>query len=274
VGVIERVWPWDSQPTEVSRIDWSSPFASGLIACVSPELNYEHVSGRFGTVVNGNTPIVSRVGRGLQTNGTTQVAWLDLPQTIAATEWTLLSLGSYSSPQTSRRIFTLTDSTSTQTIVSVTSGQSNAARVRLWARNSGNGSGTSVDSTNDAWSDEPTVVAVRLTNANNQMQAFINGRLSPGVATMGGSQPWNLRRVSWGAANLGGGIIEYWGGRHFLSMGWSRFLSDAEIAEISANPWQIFAPRRIFVPFSAAPALPTLTALARTNPRRPRYLIG
>jgi hypothetical protein len=28
------------------------------------------------------------------------------------------------------------------------------------------------------------------------------------------------------------------------------------------------------VPASAAPALPPLTALARTNPRRPRYEIG
>jgi hypothetical protein len=52
-------------------------------------------------------------------------------------------------------------------------------------------------------------------------------------------------------------------------------LSASEIRERAGNIWQLFAPRRIFVPYSAAaPALPTLTALARTNPRRPRYLIG
>ena len=37
----------------------------------------------------------------------------------------------------------------------------------------------------------------------------------------------------------------------YLAGLWSRALSDAEIAQISANPWQLFEPRRIWVPVSA-----------------------
>jgi hypothetical protein len=52
-------------------------------------------------------------------------------------------------------------------------------------------------------------------------------------------------------------------------------ISETLARDISLNPLLLFAPREIIIPYTAAaPALPTLTALARTNPRRPRYLIG
>jgi hypothetical protein len=49
-----------------------------------------------------------------------------------------------------------------------------------------------------------------------------------------------------------------------------------DLLEIQRDPWgTLFEPRRVLVPVGGlAPALPPLTALARTNPRRPRYEIG
>jgi hypothetical protein len=50
-------------------------------------------------------------------------------------------------------------------------------------------------------------------------------------------------------------------GRVFVAALWDRALSNVEIAELSANPWQLFAPQQIYIPRSVvAPALPTLSA--------------
>jgi hypothetical protein len=51
-------------------------------------------------------------------------------------------------------------------------------------------------------------------------------------------------------------------GRVFLGALWDRALADAEVAALTANPWQLFAPQQIFVPrAAAAPALPDLSAI-------------
>jgi hypothetical protein len=52
----------------------------------------------------------------------------------------------------------------------------------------------------------------------------------------------------------------------FLSMVWGRSLGDAEVLDIGANPWQLFAPRRIWIPVSTGAAVaPTLTAAIAYN---------
>lgn len=44
-----------------------------------------------------------------------------------------------------------------------------------------------------------------------------------------------------------------------LSMAWDRALTDEELREVTGNPWQLFAPRRIWVPQAPPPSLPTLS---------------
>ena len=45
----------------------------------------------------------------------------------------------------------------------------------------------------------------------------------------------------------------------YFSAQWTRTLSDDEIVSLSGNPWQLFAPRRIWVPQAAITGLPTLS---------------
>jgi hypothetical protein len=58
---------------------------------------------------------------------------------------------------------------------------------------------------------------------------------------------------------------------HLLAFGAGRALTDTEGQILSADPWQLFAPQQIDVPRAAGGGRPTLSALARTNPLRPRY---
>lgn len=49
-------------------------------------------------------------------------------------------------------------------------------------------------------------------------------------------------------------------GGNALSFVWNRALSDAEVAEVSRNPWQLFAPERRVTYFFPASGIPTLSA--------------
>lgn len=51
----------------------------------------------------------------------------------------------------------------------------------------------------------------------------------------------------------------YWNGAIFLAAAWARVLSDDEMIALYENPWQLFAPRRIWVPQAAIAGLPTLS---------------
>ena len=53
--------------------------------------------------------------------------------------------------------------------------------------------------------------------------------------------------------------------RYYLRAIISGPVSMAEAQELSANPWQLFAPRRIWVPQSASAGLPTITAMTPTS---------
>lgn len=67
----------------------------------------------------------------------------------------------------------------------------------------------------------------------------------------------NHRALIAGSTGLGAGSNT----TCYLGAVWRRVLSSSEIAKISANPWQLFAPRRIWVPVSAGSAASyTLTA--------------
>jgi hypothetical protein len=67
-------------------------------------------------------------------------------------------------------------------------------------------------------------------------------------------------------ASFGGGDDtnpNNWHGALYFQAFWNRALTAAEIASLNANPWQLFAPRRIYIPTAAAAAgAPTITALS------------
>jgi hypothetical protein len=62
-----------------------------------------------------------------------------------------------------------------------------------------------------------------------------------------------------------------------LSAAWARTLSDEEAQSLTANPWQLFAPRRIWVPQAAITGAPTLStaeiAAYTSTTARPRVTL-
>jgi hypothetical protein len=99
----------------------------------------------------------------------------------------------------------------------------------------------------------------RDTSGGNQpLRGYVNGRF------VGSNVNTNLWAVNpqqnsvfiGPTQNNGLGTVAGW---PYVAAGWSRKLTDNEIAEIAENPWQLFAPRRIFFPMSAPTGIPVLS---------------
>lgn len=88
------------------------------------------------------------------------------------------------------------------------------------------------------------VVCARGSGVANTHAAFVDGRLVGSTSST--FTVSSVIRI--GANGFNGGI------NAALYLLWDRALSDAEIREISANPWQVFEPRRIWMPATAGAA--------------------
>ena len=93
-----------------------------------------------------------------------------------------------------------------------------------------------------------TVVASSTPGSGNNSQLFLAGRKVGSSVPVGTSNSWNP------SATLGAGGGFVYSGTFFGFWAWRRQLTDAEAASVSANPWQLFAPRRLLVPVAAGGA--------------------
>ena len=94
----------------------------------------------------------------------------------------------------------------------------------------------------------PTAFAARYTWSAN-IDVFTNGRPDNGTLTASAASGamTDVNNASLIGANRGTDSFAAGAQYGFLGLAWNRALSDAEIASISANPWQLFAaPRPIF----------------------------
>ncbi len=89
---------------------------------------------------------------------------------------------------------------------------------------------------------------------------FVDGRLAGSVATTGGTITHSQ------SLRIGLRGSTYFAGQVALAAFFTRTLPASVAAELSRNPWQLFAPepRRLWVP-SAAPATPVLSAATALN---------
>lgn len=90
----------------------------------------------------------------------------------------------------------------------------------------------------------PYVVAARGSTVANSHATFVNGQ-----KVGSGNQTFSLSSAITIAAD---GSIFSADQRTYLAAFWTRALSDDELYTLSANPWQLFQPRRIWVPVEAA----------------------
>ena len=105
---------------------------------------------------------------------------------------------------------------------------------------------------------EKSVIFGRI--SNNELSVWLNGKQD---ATGSASGTPRTIQTSGAQLSIGSNVsnTQPFGGQIYLCAHWPFALSDAEIASISANPWQLFAPepRRLFVPAAVGGGATTIT---------------
>jgi hypothetical protein len=236
--------PWDSQPQEAVGIDWSNPLTKGIVAAAYP-------GGGVYTVASGITLGAGTQGRHWTlTGGTTQAIDVSSPGYTAGMEFSGIAVAR------SRGL-------GSQAVININFNGTNVPfMLSIGITGPVNGAGYFAG----GWKTSGFVSDVRNDGLwhviggavkSGSQRYFVDGRLNSSGTGSGTSATVNSNPISFGcykndSASLNGDLA--------LGVVWAdRFLTDAEIAEISANPWQLFAPRSIWVPVSAASGAYTLS---------------
>ena len=235
-----------SQPQGAARVDWGNPIARGL--------EFVGVGTRGGLLLAKGGPqsvavAPSRAGRSgvgpyvSSPGGTTPICQTGATG-VTGSDYSLFAFGTLPSAATVRAAIDDDLDTGSPRCFQF---RVNAGKVELITFNTG---GTPYFATGATLTAAQLAagVAMAAVVAGNQIASFANGRKTS--ATASGTQ-----RVPTGNFYVGqhkGTGANGWDGELVLVGTWSRALSDAEVASLSANPWQLFAPeRRIWVPVVA-----------------------
>jgi len=241
VSLREELWPWDSQPEEeAAGIDFASPLASGLVSAwrINGAYWYGPAGGTYSAYI-GNADKISVYGRGRG----------DFNLNSSDAQAGRLPDGSYgtSAAGTFVACVTIPNRSDNRTL---RGGATNEMQIRF----AGGANlafvkravSTRITATGVVAPLENCVIAGSYGSSN---RLYKNGILL-------GSDTGNLVTVQGAPSWVGhdGVGTEDWdtGGAIYFIGNWSRQLSDSEVGEISRNPWQLFEPRRIFVPVAAA----------------------
>jgi hypothetical protein len=255
VALVRFDTPWDSQPQEAVGVDWSNPLAASL------GFLYDGASGRdvvgdlrfTGNRVQG----VSRAGRGQfsETNGTTSRLASINPTRIQFQNITVFALfNPTANPGNDTLFFMRRMGTAEPSFgLGIHTGTFNGYRFAL------NGQ------TSDFYASpianigtvpfRPTFLA--MTYNGSSLRCYVDG------VDVGGGSGYGLidySRTDEGLQVFDGGVYQSSIGVLLLAGICSKDFSAHEIAQLSANPWQLFAPRQIWIPASGSISpVPTLS---------------
>lgn len=266
MGVIQHVWPWDSQPQEAAEYDQTALAAFGICGGFI-------VGGGGNSTPDSITgqPVVYSVGSG---------EYVRFDPSI-----THYGVGALYVDDDAGRLLTYRLGAVNSRDFTFMARVRAASATALFARSGDTGTGTTIPLwknsgvfdmringtdyagagiwESDVWYD------IEIVGTATSCVLSVNGAtVINGGAAAAGNLPDNFAVGDVTGASVNAGGFE------FIYCLWSdHALDGAQRAEIRGRPWQLFAPRQIYVltAGAAAPTLPTLSALARTNPRRPRY---
>ena len=241
--------PWDSQPQEVVGVN---PDAGRITAAFNLVHQVDLVSGRPLIPWQSPTPTVGQSGRGLQFNGADNYVYRDMPEVGVYTAGaTIFALVEGASVGTDRRAFGISSSVNNSNFFFIGSGASDQTKLRTIIVLQP-GFGSSADSTAAVFDGKPHVACLRWEYGVGTT-AFIDGVKDVFAANTGTAGITAMGRVSFGAL-LRINASNYFPGKVFGGVVVPRAMSDAEASAYSANLWQLFAPRSIWVPVSAGGA--------------------
>jgi hypothetical protein len=252
--------PWTKQPLAGTPIDKAHPLAGSCIFAFLPDVGggIDSVTGKRGVLTQVNaSPYPSHSGlhgnvlTSLVDNGATSYGYLNFPgATIrgnGASAFAVIRRGPNIEPYWSTLIeFSAAAGFDAQwqggTDTAVTA-QYGSIYESTGGVSSSSQSGTLADWTNKEWRSQGFTWPYGTSSA---VDHYENGQL---LAFNTGTPDFDQR--SWTRINLCGSAswpTESWSGDMAVALMFDRQLTAAEHASLHENPWQIFAPQKVFIP--------------------------
>jgi hypothetical protein len=257
---------YTQQPQQATQIEWGNPIARGLALAANPGAGaFDLANNRNATASNGMTRGAGALGVGFKAAANSSLGMRFADSRMASSDgagtgdFTYLVIAN-PKPSTTREMLIASQNGAQEFYLcaNIAVAGSTATSGRLSAFT--NVGGSSGAETNGYIDGAPHVYGYSRAGAIGSLYA--DGRLVAG-ATVLQAQMWSATSSDY----VGGYNSAGFGTSNsvFLVLGWNRALSNAEIAVISANPWQLFkAPARRLWLASAATGAPVGATLAAT----------
>lgn len=264
------VWPdaeQGRQPTTALRLDESSPLTRGLYLLSYGDQGYDIVGRRTPTLSAASKATI-KSGKALAFTGGSTFSGESYPDTLGnQDEFSVLVLGSIDNVSNRQSLFTKgEDNPAGEWSLALGYNAGGAYSNFFFQSVQTPATGVDAKGTTTVANGEEFVV-VGTYKKSGTICVYKNGRLEDSQAVGGAAlrtdstSPPLAFGVCNSALSAGGGTY-YYGGKMALRAVWTRQLSAAEVASISANPWQLFAAPVLGLNVPAASITGTL---ARTN---------
>lgn len=258
-----------NQPQGQVRIDAGNPLARGLVdAWVGSNPLSQLSAGKAQQLAQtGVVPrVVDTTGRGLLFDGSSQYLSKTVSAITSAAEATILVIAApANTANTTRAIFGYGNTATANSLMFIGQGGT-TGQLSFWARSDGNVSQNLQVVPASGWvAGVPAVLVGTRSESQGFHRLYLNGvSLSPLASTALGATTFNRTAI--------GGLLRSsfglgFNGTVYLTLSWDRALSDAEVQQISANPWQLFqsSSQRQLITGAAAPLAQKRAVILRSG---------
>lgn len=240
-----------SQPQSLTGVDWGNPITRDLEAIETPAAPDGRGSGSLIAISGGLARQSTRAGQSYKGSGASSALYRSIGLTVnPSAGQTILALV-VGTTATDSRIFSVASPSSM--ILAIGSGQTTASKVRYFYRTPGSDIGTGETTAVAFEAGIPHVAIMRY--EPGFLSIFVDGKLdATQSATASGTSASSLQ-VAVGAVVRAGSASLFSSSSLVLGVYWNRALSNAEIASVSANPWQLFAPQSQVISLAAVTSI-------------------
>lgn len=248
---------WTRQPGPGARIDWGCSLADGILSVLLPSAGLNDLATQTAFSIAGAEPtkVIGGPGVGVQFDGASCLYRPEErePDGYTATQVVIFEPARLTNDEA---VVGMDDSGLGRNytfFVATASGDPFYAGVR----SDTNAAANAISGASGAALGVPMTIAAQY-ESSARRSVWINGiRRAQNTTTVASVLTPNF--VSYGAGYKSSVAQAGTTGRIYMAAQWSRCLSDNELQSVCNNPWQLFAPRRIWVPQAAITGLPTLS---------------
>lgn len=228
-----------SQPPVGTSLDYGSPLLSGIVDVWSAHDGWRSASGsRPATVPASAAYVGTPWGLATKLNGSSSInAVFTGGVNTGANPRTLFALGTTGATSNAYDVLASVDSTDKQALV----------RVQINAANTGYSAFNGISTPSGGTRALSSRVSLAHVEADFDPILYQDGRQ---VASVTGATGNGLQAAGLYIGGYRGQDGAWWDGSAILVAVWNRALRQDELWELNRNPWQIFAPRKIWVPVS------------------------